>query len=120
MNQKLANEFLEAAKKKGFVDLLWKGVIHPVTGMSTEMAKLTGESFDIDVVLTHPYVVNPEDQKEVDETKFTQVDIFFSYLTEIGPLSYMHVHKTRPFEKAREYAQWQATLIHHLLSKVGK
>lgn len=109
-------KFVDACRKKGFVNLIWmKNVLDPITGNNTERAELKGKRFEINVILVHPKVSKPENQKNFDDTKFTRVEIFFHYMTELGNISYTHVHEDNPFERAKEYAEWQATLVYEML-----
>ena len=108
---------IKSCKERGFVKLDWEEEAR-LSGLPHYRAKLTGSNFAIFVTIGHfPQSPNPELSEKHYSDQDYEVTVMFNYMTALGGVHYMLVHNERVLENARDYAQWQATLLYDLLKK---
>ena len=108
---------IESCRKNGFVTLDWvSSEIDPVTGnrQKTDEAKLKDENYTLILTISHPDL-----EKKSNDNKF-RILITFSYFTLLGPISSYSEHLEYSFEKAIEFATWQATLISRMFKSLDQ
>ena len=111
-----SREYVNACKELGFTELEWRcGEINKITGILEDAAILTGTRFRIDVSIVHK-----ERGKKAQIYYDFLVNILFYYDTGFGRMHFSQQHLSSDYDRAKEYAEWQTTLIHKTLQHLDE
>ena len=109
---------IKLCREQGFMTLDWEEkILDPISGQLIDRAELKGNNFVISIVIGYRgYPLKTELKGKYNSNEDYSVTVMFEYYTALGRLPYLLTHRERNIEKAREYAQWQATLLFKLLN----
>jgi hypothetical protein len=113
-------KFVDSCRDVGFIELDWQyKTTNNISGQIEDVAVIRGNQFAIYVSITHKLLSKHISYQDEANSSF-KVSISFELATYLGGIQYFSPYSDTNYDRAKEYAEWQATLIFRMLSHLEK